>query len=127
MGKKKEKPLQLLEMYREEISKSANRWNEIWERGCNDPGWPDGVNMNLVRNHIIYYKRRIQEICEENGIIPPDEAYWDIPRKVSDDLYTGDRTSERYFNVTKFMSRPPVFDKGERYEPVREGQTSLFV
>ena len=30
-------------------------WNYIAQNGCSDPGWPDGVNMNLVRNHIIYY------------------------------------------------------------------------
>ena len=25
-------------------------------------------NMNLIRNHIIYYKRQISELCEQNGL-----------------------------------------------------------
>ena len=36
-------------------------WNHIAQNGCSDPGWPDGVNMNLVRNHIIYYHGLLHE------------------------------------------------------------------
>ena len=30
-------------------------WEHINAHGCSDPAWADGFNMNLVRNHIIYY------------------------------------------------------------------------
>ena len=39
-----------------EIDKAYQQWQHIRLYGCQDPFWPDGVNMNLVRNHIIYYK-----------------------------------------------------------------------
>lgn len=37
-----------------ELEADMARWRDIKENGCNDPTWPDGVNMNLKRNHIIY-------------------------------------------------------------------------
>ena len=47
---------------RREISEEFDRWNKIAVNGCSDPGYPDGVNMNLLRNHIIYGYRKLEEI-----------------------------------------------------------------
>lgn len=67
----------------EDMSKELARWQEIKERGCYDPLWPDGTNMNLVRNHIIYDKRRILEIAGLLDIAIPDEYYQiEIPPRV---------------------------------------------
>ena len=40
------------------------RWEYERVNGCNDPSWTDGCNMNLVRNHVIDDKRRIEEFCQ---------------------------------------------------------------
>lgn len=37
-----------------ELETDIAKWHDIQKNGCNDPAWPDGVNMNLKRNHIIY-------------------------------------------------------------------------
>lgn len=37
----------------EDIEKEFESWDYIKRNGCGDPYWADGVNMNLVRNHII--------------------------------------------------------------------------
>lgn len=58
-------------------------WKYINEHGCNDPFWPDGSNMNLVRNHILYYRHRIEEICAETGDILPEEYYLPVPPEVN--------------------------------------------
>lgn len=47
-----------------DILQNLSRWEEIKDHGCCDPFWSDGVNMNLTRNHIIYDKHRLLEICE---------------------------------------------------------------
>ena len=39
----------------EEITTEFNRWEYISLHGCSDPFWTDGINMNLIRNHIIYW------------------------------------------------------------------------
>ena len=50
-----------VEQIRASIDERFRAWNQIAQHGCSDPGWPDGVNMNLVRNHIIYYYRLLHE------------------------------------------------------------------
>ena len=63
---KKKTPQQELEQLRFQIRQSIGQWRYIKEHGCQDPFWTDGVNMNLVRNHIIYDKRQMEEICRGN-------------------------------------------------------------
>ena len=43
-----------------ELRDSYERWNHILQNGAGDPFWEDGLNMNLVRNHIIHYKRQCE-------------------------------------------------------------------
>ena len=50
-----------IEQLEEEIASSFKHWEDIKEHGCQDPSFPDGVNMNLVRNHIIYWYQFLQE------------------------------------------------------------------
>lgn len=45
----------------EELEKAYAQWESLYKQGGSDPFYPDGVNLNLVRNHIIYFKRRIEE------------------------------------------------------------------
>lgn len=52
-----------------------NRWNELFLHGGADPFWEDGCNLNLVRNHIIWYKYRMQEELEQM----PECYSWEIP------------------------------------------------
>ena len=75
-----------LEEYCSEIIKSREHWKQINDSGCNDPFWPDGCNMNLVRNHILYYQRKISEICAEKNLPYPEEYYFSVPPEV-DNFY----------------------------------------
>ena len=70
------------EDYAAELRSSFERWNTLYEKGGSDPFWPDGTNLNLVRNHIIYYKRMIGETMEKENY--PEEYYMDTPAKVSE-------------------------------------------
>ena len=84
-----------IESYCEEMRKSIERWKDINKNGCNDPFWADGSNMNLVRNHIIYYKHMISEICKENQISLPDEYYFSIPPEVNNHYMANRKQKER--------------------------------
>ena len=42
-----------VEQIQANIDERFRAWDKIAQNGCSDPFWPDGVNMNLVRNHII--------------------------------------------------------------------------
>ena len=66
--------------YVTELQKSHNRWAHIFEHGCNDPLWEDGVNLNLVRNHIHYYRGKIEETMTPENY--PAVYFEKIPPKV---------------------------------------------
>lgn len=73
----KEKPTQ--EQVLSKLCQGANdtiaQWKQLKQNGCNDPGWSDGVNMNLLRNHLVSYKRQIKELCAEYNLSLPKEAF----------------------------------------------------
>ena len=50
------------EDYPAELQQSFERWEHLRVDGGSDPLWSDGSNMNLVRNHILIAKRRIEGI-----------------------------------------------------------------
>ena len=67
------------EQLAEVIRESHEQWKRLRENGGNDPFWTDGVNLNLVRNHIIYGRRLCEEELQE-GDYPED--YLPLPEKV---------------------------------------------
>ena len=84
-----------------QVDADVAHWRDLRENGCNDPFWPDGVNLNLVRNHIIYGLRKIAELRGSErqlsmfdllapgiGIANQEER---IPPKVDDNLMIRDR------------------------------------
>lgn len=77
-----------------EIRREIAHWCYMREYGCSDPSWPDGVNMNLTRNHVIHGKRRLEELCAEAGVDLPGEYYLPIPPEVSK-WYMADTTGDR--------------------------------
>lgn len=66
-----------------EIVQELARWESIRRYGSGDPFWPDGTNMNLVRNHIISSKRELQELCQDG--VYPKEYYLPTPPEVDND------------------------------------------
>lgn len=105
----------------ENITERIRHWASIRKNGCNDPSWPDGVNMNLVRNHVIYYKRQLKEICAEHGRYLPDEYYLATPPEV-DDNYMANLRQTRRVNRLRGYGKP-LTRKAPDYQPE---QMSLF-
>lgn len=61
----------------EALKERFERWEQIYLHGADDMLWPDGCNLNLIRNHICYYKEQL----EKAGYFP--EAYHrETPPKV---------------------------------------------
>lgn len=68
------------EQLAEVIRESHEQWKRLWKNGGSDPFWSDGVNLNLVRNHIIYGRRLCEEELQEGDY--PEEYYLPLPEKV---------------------------------------------
>ena len=99
--KKKKEPEEEIREYCISILKEASHWNDINENGCNDPFWEDGCNMNLTRNHILYYKKKIETLCQEYHIPLPSEYYHPVPPEVSDHYMANLKQKER---VERFLT-----------------------
>ncbi len=52
-------------------------WDDL-KNGCSDPAWPDGVNLNLVRNHIIYWYRLLRERTNQTVQLSMFDAGMDL-------------------------------------------------
>lgn len=94
MARKKKTLTERISEEANEIRREIKHWCYLREHGCNDPQWPDGVNMNLTRNHVIYGKRRLEELCAEAGIDLPGEYYRPVPPEVPNN-YMADMTGDR--------------------------------
>ena len=119
---KKKTPKQELKELCKEIRSEIDHWDDINRNGCNDPFWSDGCNMNLTRNHIIYAKRQIAELCAEYSIPIPEEMYFPIPPEVSDYYMAHLRDKKRVERVA-FGCPERITTKRIRYDA---GQLSLF-
>lgn len=67
--------------YESALKNCFDRWEHLREYGGSDPSFADGVNMNLVRNHIMYYKEKIEETLSPY----PEIYYRETPPKVDMD------------------------------------------
>lgn len=89
-----------------ELEDSFSRWEHINKYGAQDPLWPDGCNMNLVRNHTLYYKDKIKELCIEMEAELPDIYYRQSPPKVDADYMA--QAKEIRKNIAKTIAKNEV-------------------
>ncbi len=89
------------------IQEKAHRhWEDIYENGCFAPSWPDGTNLNLVRNHMLYYQRKIEERYGESE--KPSITYESVSDKVEQDYMARkdeiiQRAAEFYVECSKMQ------------------------
>lgn len=76
--------------------------------------------MNLTRNHIIYAKRQISDICERHGISLPEEMYLPTPPEV-DNYYMANLKQKR--RVELIGHHEKITTKKNKYA---EEQMTLF-
>lgn len=95
MARKKEEP-----NYIEELAERFDRWNDVYQNGGHDPTWADGVNLNLIRNHILYYKRALEESMKDDAL--PDIYYRATPPEVENEYMA--RTEEIRLNAKETLS-----------------------
>ena len=63
----------------EHLNAEQEHWTKIMQDGCGDPFWSDGINMNLTRNHILFYKNVILATCIIHNMAIPAEYYIPTP------------------------------------------------
>lgn len=73
MGKKQETD------YEAELIREYERWEYLKEYGGSDPFYDDATNMNLVRNHILYAKRQLEEKYGADRSKYPESYFREVP------------------------------------------------
>lgn len=101
---------QQLNLFKTSLVDSIHRWKELNLHGGNDPCWNDGYNMNLVRNHILYYKYQIVELCQEQNWTLPYEYYLPLPPVVPDAYMANKEQTERIKKLLS-LNRKVSFEK----------------
>lgn len=102
MAAKSKSPEDRLKSTIAELNYSHEHWKDINDNGCSDPFWADGTNMNLVRNHIIYYRRQIEDICSETVKAFPSEYYYPIPPVIDNNYMANLNQKERVKRLRQF-------------------------
>lgn len=114
MSKRKLMPAQELQQYVDRLNKSFAHWEKERRDGCVDPNWSDGVNLNLVRGHIIAEKRKISRTCNEFGLTIPAIYYRALPPEMPADFFVTDGKNynpqriERIMNLRGASEAKPV-------------------
>ncbi len=118
---KKSTPAENMERHAEEIKNKIDQWKYLKEYGGQDPFWPDGCNMNLLRNHIIYAKLKMRELKEEYGLPLPEEYFIPTPPEVSDNYMANLDQKERVKRLRQHGGR--LTTKKMEYD---QNQRSMF-
>lgn len=68
-----------IEIYVKELQQAHDHWTETYLHGCSDPTYEDGTNLNLIRNHILCYRKKIEETMSPDNFpeiwrkeVPPE-------------------------------------------------------
>ena len=104
--------------YGAELENLYERWDHLYEHGGSDPFWSDGSNANMVKNQIIYCKRKIEE--QNSLFLLPDCFYREIPPELPNDYMA--RPDEIRENAQKAMA---IIDSDENLKFVREQSKNL--
>lgn len=55
------------------FQKLSYEWEKVWKYGTADNMWPDGITLNHIRKEMIHAKELIEESCNNEGLVIPDE------------------------------------------------------
>lgn len=98
-------------------------WEWYRTQGGQDPFYTDGANMNLIRNHVIYYKREIERLCVQHGMDLPETYFLATPPKVDEGYMArnGIHLKRRLRTILRSDLNPLTYQKVKT-----SGQLELF-
>ena len=122
--KSKDKRKRSLEELIADCKREYASWNDIHQNGCRDPCHADGVNLNLVRNHIIYTKEKIKEYCEQESVEPSPILLMELPPQVASDFMANAESIKENAKclLTRITELPEFTELTEKHRVLSDGQ-----
>lgn len=98
--------------YAHDLEEEFNCWENLKNYGGRDPFWADRANINLMRNHIIYYKQKIEENYSEKDY--PAIYFRETPPQVDGEYMA--RADEIRQNARRTLS---IFEQDENLKLIK--------
>lgn len=105
--------------YAAELAKEFAQWDKMFTNGGSDPFWTDSVGLDLIRNHILYYKQQLEK--QENSLFGLPDIYHRATPPEVDPNYMA-RPDEIRENARKAME---IIDSDKNLKFVREQVQNL--
>jgi hypothetical protein len=125
-SQKQSSPERKVQVLAKDIRQEIARWLNHRDYGCSDPFYADGLNMNLIRNHVLYDKGEIDRLCEAHGLPVPPERYIETPPEVPDMYFAGKASGQRWQRLCALGDRLVTSRRAIPHYDPDEGQLSLF-
>ena len=109
-----------------ECNERYEHWAQERRDGCVDPNWSDGANLNLVRNHIIFYKKKIRQICDEDGLIIPAIYYRPLPPELPQDFFVRDGKNYNPARIKRILGYDSTVNSGPKDESAVEKHSEEY-
>lgn len=90
MAKRTKSGTEQLQEHVDTCVKEYTHWKSLRTDGGTDPNWSDGVNLNLVRTHIICAKGQIRRTCDKFKLVIPAIYFKALPPVMSNDFFVTD-------------------------------------
>ena len=82
---KQKTPEEVLQTLCDSLEEAHMRWQKLYAEGGQDPCYTDGVNLTLIRNHILHFREVAEKICRENRLERPSVLDEPVPPEVDVD------------------------------------------
>lgn len=106
-----------------EIRDSKKRYEDLRVHGGSDPFWSDGVNMNLCRSHVMYFRKQVEtELDPENY---PEEYFLEIPAEVSVHYMADPEYYVKYLRESR-KKLDEILESSILEPKLREGQLTIW-
>ena len=104
-------------------AKEYEHWKTLRTNGGTDPNWSDGVNLNLVRTHIVCAKKEIRRTCDKFKLVVPAIYFRALPPVMSVDFFVTDGKNYNPRRVERIRKLRGNEDESPKTAPV---QLKLF-
>lgn len=92
----------LIEALSEPLQDEYDGWYKLSKEGCNDPSWPDGTNMNLIRNHIINSRQKAEKMLTKEELENNPLFNRELPPEVDEDFVAVKPEKSRLTHLESF-------------------------
>lgn len=119
MAKRTKTATEQLQEHVNTCAKEYEHWKALRTDGGTDPNWSDGVNLNLVRTHIICAKKEIRRTCDKFKLVIPAIYFRALPPVMPVDFFVMDGKNYNPQRIERIRNLRGKEDESPQKAPVQ--------